>query len=71
MVDRLDHQREPVRPVVAAAGDEPDANRIAARHKPVAVVFDLVNPVSAGGWTIGGDGRQGSMKRTTGIAAGI
>ena len=32
-------------PVVAAAGDQPDADGIAPGHQPVAVVFDLVNPV--------------------------
>ena len=44
---------------------------VAARHQPVAVVLDLVNPVDPDGGRSAGDGRQGSMKRRTGIAARI
>ena len=66
----LDHKREADRPVVAAAGDQPDADGVPASHEPVAVVFDLVNPVRAGGGRSAGQGRQGSMKRV-GMAAGL
>ena len=62
MVHGLHHQREAVRPVVAPAGDQPDAHGVAAGHQPVAVVLDLMNPVGAGRGLVGGDGRQGSMK---------
>ena len=54
MIHGLDHEREAVRPVVAPAGDQPDADRIAAGHQPVAVVLDLVNPVGAGRRSVGG-----------------
>ena len=52
-VHRLNHQRETVRPVVAAAGDQPDADRIATRHETIAVVLDLVNPAGSGRRTVG------------------
>jgi hypothetical protein len=53
MVHRLDHQREAVRPVIAASSDEPDADGISPRHKAIAVVLNLMNPVCAGRWTVG------------------
>jgi hypothetical protein len=62
VVHRLDHQREPGGPVIAAAGGQPDADGIALRHQVVAVVLDLVNPTGADGGRSAGDGRQGSMK---------
>jgi hypothetical protein len=49
MVHRLHNQREALRPVIAPARDQPDANRISAGHEPVALVFDLVNQVEPGG----------------------
>jgi hypothetical protein len=49
VVHGLDQERVALRPVVAPAGDQPDANRIAPGHEPEAVVLDLVNPVGAGG----------------------
>ena len=61
MVHGLDHERIALRPVVAPAGDQPDAHGVAAGHEPVAVVLDLVNPVGAGrglvgwGWEAGFD----------------
>ena len=58
VVHGLGHQRIALRPIVAPAGDQPDAHGIAAGHQPEAVVLDLVNPVGPGGRTIGGDGRQ-------------
>jgi hypothetical protein len=61
VVHRLDHQGIALCPVVAPAGDQPDADRIAPCHKPVVVVLDLVNPVRAGRGLLAGDGRQGSM----------
>ena len=46
----LDHKRAALRPVVAPAGDQPDAHRVAAGHQPEAVVLDLVNPTRGGRW---------------------
>ena len=43
----------------AEAREQPNANRIAARHQPVAVVLDLVNPVGAGRRSIGGGRKAG------------
>ena len=62
MVHGLGHQRVALRPVVAPAGDQPDAHRVAPGHEPEAVVLDLVNPVGAGRRLVGWGGRQGSMK---------
>jgi hypothetical protein len=53
VVHRLDHEWEPVRPVIAAPGNQPDADGISTRHKAVAVVLNLLNPVGAGRRTIG------------------
>ena len=36
--------REAVAPVMAFAGETTDAPIIPARHQPVAVMFDFVNP---------------------------
>ena len=44
LVHRLDHERVALRPVVAPAGDQPDAHGIAPGHEPEAVVLDLVQP---------------------------
>ena len=72
MVHGLDHEREAVRPVVAPAGDQPDADRVAAGHEPVAVVLDLVKSSwRPDGGRSAGEGRQGSMKRRTGIGGYI
>jgi hypothetical protein len=46
--------REAVAPVVTVASEQPDANRIAARHDPIAVVLDLVNPVGSVWETVSG-----------------
>ena len=53
VVHGLDHEREAVRPVVAAPGNQPDADGIAPRHQPVAVVLDLMQPVGAGRRAVG------------------
>ena len=57
VVHGLRHQRIALRPVVAPAGDQPDAYRIAPGQQPETVVLDLVNPVGAGrglaGWVSG------------------
>ena len=42
MVHGLDHEREAVRPVVAAAGNQPDADGVAPGHQAIAVVLDFV-----------------------------
>ncbi len=68
MVHGLGHQRVPGGPVVALAGDEPDAHGVPPGHEPEAVVLDLVNPVGAGGRLVAGDGRQDSMKRARSAA---
>src|SRR5258706_15677083 len=59
-VDGLDDQREAARPVVAVAGEQADAGRVAAGHQPIAVVLDLVNPVRAARWSFGG-GWEGGL----------
>jgi hypothetical protein len=48
VVQGLDHQRIALRPIVAPAGDQPDAHGVAPGHEPEAIVLDLVNPVGAG-----------------------
>jgi hypothetical protein len=40
-------------PVVAPAGDQPNADWVAPGHEPETVVFDLVNRVGAGRWLVG------------------
>ena len=54
VVHGLDHERVAVRPVVAPAGDQPDAHGVATGHQPEDVVLDLVNPVGAGRGLVGG-----------------
>jgi hypothetical protein len=41
----LSDEREPVRPVVAPAGEQPDPVVLLPDDQPIAVVLDLVNPV--------------------------
>ena len=53
VVHGLDYEREAVRPVIAAPGDEPDAHGIAPGHQPVAVVLDFVQPAGAGRRAVG------------------
>jgi len=53
VIHGLRHQRLARRPVVAPAGDQPDAHRVSAGHQPEAVVLDLVNPVGAGRRLVG------------------
>src|SRR5262249_58259804 len=48
-VDGHGDQREASSPIIAVAGEKPDAGRVSARHHAEAVVLDLVNPVRAGG----------------------
>ncbi len=48
VVHGLDHQRIAGGPVVALAGDQPDADGVPPDHEPEAVMLDLVNPVGAG-----------------------
>jgi hypothetical protein len=53
-VYRLDDDGKARRPVVAVPGEQASAGGVSARHQPVAIVLDLVNPVGAGwrplGW---------------------
>ncbi len=58
-VDGLDDQREAARPVVAVAGEQADAGRVAAGHQPIAIVLDLVNPVRAARRSFGGGRKAG------------
>jgi hypothetical protein len=51
---RLDDQREPRRPVVPVARQQPHAGGTAARHQPVAVMLDLVNPARTARRVLGG-----------------
>src|SRR3954469_6575634 len=44
VVHGFENQREALRPVVAAPGDQPDADGISPRHK----VLNLMDPVCAG-----------------------
>ena len=60
MVHGLHDQRIARRPVVASAGDKPDADGIATGHEPESVVLDFVKFDPDGGLSAG-DGRQGSM----------
>jgi hypothetical protein len=60
VVHGLCHQRVALRPVVAPAGDQPDAHGVPARHEPEAIVLDFVKFDPDGGLSAG-DGRQGSM----------
>ena len=46
-VHGLEDQRIPRRPVVAVPGQQADADRIAARHQPIAVVLNLMHPAQA------------------------
>jgi hypothetical protein len=47
-------------PVVALAGDEPDAHGVPPGHEPEPVVLDLMNPVGAGRGFVGG-GREAGL----------
>jgi hypothetical protein len=53
VVHSLGDQRKASRPVVAAPGNQPDADGISARHKAIAVVLNLMNPVGAGRRAVG------------------
>ena len=64
VVHGLRHQRIALRPVVAPAGDEPDADRVAPGPQPEAAVLDLMNPVGAGRGLVGW-GRQAGLKIAT------
>ena len=39
VIHGLDHKRVALRPVVAPAGDQPDAHRVAAGHQPETAVL--------------------------------
>ena len=42
MIHGFDHEWKAVRPVIAAPGDQPDADGMAAGHEPITVVLDLM-----------------------------
>jgi hypothetical protein len=72
VVHGCDQEREALRPVVAPAGDKPDADRVTTRHEPKPVVLDLVDPVGTSepdGGLSAADGRQGSMKAARSAAS--
>ena len=56
-VHGLDDERIAGTPVMPVAGEEPDADRVPARHEAVAVVLDLVDPVWAARRALGGKGQ--------------
>ena len=49
----LDHERIAVRPVVASARGQPDADRVAPGHEAIPIMLDFVNPVGAGRRAVG------------------
>jgi hypothetical protein len=49
-------------PVVAAAGEQANANRIATRHQPIAVMLNLVDPIGTGRRLVGGGWKAGFDK---------
>jgi hypothetical protein len=49
MVDSLDYERE----AIAVAGNQPVVDEISPRHKAIAVILDLMNPIGAGRRAIG------------------
>jgi hypothetical protein len=51
VVHGLHHQREARRPIVAPAGDQPDADRVSPRHEPVPSCLISIG----GGWEAGLD----------------
>ena len=63
VVHRLDHQRKAGGPVVALAGDQPDATGSRRTMSLIAVMLDLGIQLEPDGSLSAGDGRQGSMKR--------
>jgi hypothetical protein len=72
VVHGLDHQRETGRPIVAPAGDQPDAAGVAPGHQPVAIVLDLMNPTLASGHTaIAASCRATSARRWSGVIASV
>src|SRR4051812_37112910 len=58
-IDRLDDRREPTRPVMAAACDQPDASTVAPGHDPEAIVLDLMQPFRP----LGRSGRRAWLAR--------
>jgi len=60
---RLDDPRVSLRPVIAAAGDQPDAVATPLNAKAVAVVFDFVDPVRTVRHDLGAGG-QAKLKHT-------
>ena len=59
VVHGLDHERVAGRPVVAPAGNQPDAHRVTTSHEPKPIVLDLVNPVRPGRGIVGRRGETG------------
>jgi hypothetical protein len=57
VVHSLDHHWKVGRPVVASAGDQPDAPGIAPGHESVAVALDFVNPIGGGLGLVGCGGK--------------
>jgi hypothetical protein len=57
-----------IRPVVAAAGEQPHGLAVPAHDQPVAVVLDLVHPVGTGG-RLGGQRRNARVVKPIGADA--
>ena len=49
----LGNQREASGPVVAIAGQQPDASRIPMHHHAEAIVLDLMHPARTAWWAVG------------------
>jgi hypothetical protein len=61
---------EPFGPVMAAAGNQPDANAVALYSQAVTVIFDFVEPVRAGGHGLA-DGGDAKLKLGHGPKIGL
>ena len=61
-VHRFGNERIAGRPVVAVAGQQPNADRVSPGHQPTAVVLDLVDPIGTRGRSVGGGRKAGFYK---------
>jgi len=54
-------QRIAIRPVIATSGEQPHSPAVDAGDQPVAVMFDLVNPLGPTGGLVASAGMQGAI----------
>jgi hypothetical protein len=47
---------------MAVAGEQANADRVSPGHQPIAVVFDLVDPIGTRGRAVGGRRKAGFYK---------